>query len=64
MKSPLSLLIFVLTALAALASGLKIAQKSVLFSYPNETPQSIVDEAVEKISELGGMVTHEFTLFK
>jgi hypothetical protein len=64
MKSPLSLLIFALTALLALASGLKLAQKAVLFSYPPATPQDVIDAAMDKINEAGGMVTHEFHFFK
>jgi fructose-specific phosphotransferase system IIC component len=63
MKSPLSV-IFALTVLAALSSGLKVAQKAVVFSYPDATPQDIVDAAMDKIVALGGMVTHEFKLFK
>jgi hypothetical protein len=64
MKSPLSILIFALTALATLASGLKLAQKSVVFSYPAATPQHVVNAAMEAIVEAGGMITHEYKIFK
>jgi hypothetical protein len=64
MKSPLSLLIFALTALLSLASGLKLAQKAVVFSYPPATPQDVVDAAMDEINAAGGMVTHEFKIFK
>jgi hypothetical protein len=64
MKSPLSILIFALTVLASLASGLKIAQKAVVFSYPATTPQNVIDAAMDMIGKAGGTITHEFKIFK
>ncbi|KAK0741762.1 hypothetical protein B0T21DRAFT_283691 [Apiosordaria backusii] len=39
-------------------------QKSVLISYPPETPDSIVDDAKKAIKDAGGIITHEYTLIK
>ena len=64
MKSLLSFFIIALTALAALVSGLKLAQKAVVVRYPKSTPQYVVDQAKDAILEAGGFVTHEFKLFK
>ncbi|KAK4228403.1 hypothetical protein QBC38DRAFT_475189 [Podospora fimiseda] len=39
-------------------------QKSVLISYPADTPDSIVTQAKKAIVEAGGIITHEYTLIK
>lgn len=39
-------------------------QKSVLISYPPETPDSVVDNAKKAIKDAGGVITHEYTLIK
>lgn len=39
-------------------------QKSVIVSYPSETPDSIVDQAKQAIKDSGGVITHEYQLIK
>lgn len=39
-------------------------QKSVLVTYPPETPNSVVNQAKKAIVDAGGMITHEYTLIK
>ncbi|KAJ4306834.1 hypothetical protein N0V88_000205 [Collariella sp. IMI 366227] len=39
-------------------------QKSVLVTYPPETPNSVVDQAKKAIVDAGGVITHEYTLIK
>lgn len=57
-----------LSAVVALLVTVGVAvapQKTIVVSYqdPN-TPQSAVDEAMAAIKEAGGVITHEYTLFK
>ena len=34
--------------------------KTVVVSYPNDTPSSVVDNAIEEIKGAGGIITHEY----
>lgn len=36
-------------------------QKAVMISFPQDTPQSEVDKAMETLKHAGGYVTHEFS---
>jgi hypothetical protein len=63
MKSPLSILLAILSVLA-LALAIKVAPKSVVFTYPSTTPDHILDEAKQAIIKAGGMITHEYHIFK
>jgi hypothetical protein len=47
---------FLTTAAMAVAP-----HKSVIISYPNDTPQSVVDEAMAKIEKDGGRITHKYS---
>ncbi|PSN68389.1 hypothetical protein BS50DRAFT_492475 [Corynespora cassiicola Philippines] len=38
--------------------------KSVIVSFPNDTPDHIVDEAKEAIRKAGGQITHEYNIIK
>ncbi|KXX80684.1 Protease B inhibitor 2 [Madurella mycetomatis] len=56
---------FLLATLTLLSGTTAVdVQKSVLISYPPETPDSIVEEAKKAIVGSGGSVTHEYQLFK
>ncbi|KAH8657021.1 hypothetical protein BGZ60DRAFT_472438 [Tricladium varicosporioides] len=55
---------FTLLALASVAIGAAMPQKSVIVSYPDSTPDSIVDQAMDAIKEAGGLITHEYKLIK
>lgn len=39
------------------------SQKAVLITYPQDTPSSEVDKAIEAVKGAGGMITHEFSTF-
>ncbi|KAL8409461.1 hypothetical protein RB594_007773 [Gaeumannomyces avenae] len=52
-------------ALTVLASAAPIEnQKQVIVSYPNETPNSVIDQAKDAIRAGGGIITHDFELIK
>lgn len=55
---------FLVTLLAALflvsAYAVK-QQKAVLITYPEDTPASEVDKAIDVLKEAGGVVTHEYS---
>ncbi|KAL2160114.1 hypothetical protein VTH06DRAFT_1769 [Thermothelomyces fergusii] len=55
-----------LVATLTLLSGAFAAdiQKSVLITYPPETPDSVVEQAKKAVIEAGGIITHEYTLIK
>ena len=36
-------------------------RKSVIISYPNDTPQSVVDDAMASIEKNGGRITHKYS---
>jgi len=39
-------------------------QKSVIITYPADTPNSILDQAKQAIRDGGGIITHEYQLIK
>jgi hypothetical protein len=55
----LSILAFVTAVLAAAQP-----QKAVIVSYPNDTPDHIIDQAKSAIIAAGGVITHEYKLIK
>ncbi|KKY28838.1 hypothetical protein UCRPC4_g00347 [Phaeomoniella chlamydospora] len=57
------LLSFILAVLAIYASAAS-TQKAVIVSYPNNTPGHVIEEAKDIIREAGGVITHEYKLFK
>ena len=52
-----ALLLALLVVLAAATSP----QRSVIVSYPDDTPDSVLDEAKAAIKQAGGLVTHEYS---
>lgn len=38
--------------------------KSILVTYPPETPNSVVEQAKKAVVDAGGIITHEYTLIK
>jgi Mrp family chromosome partitioning ATPase len=58
------LAIFSILALVAVVLGATMPQKAVIVSYPDETPDSVVDQAKSAIKAAGGMITHEYKLIK
>lgn len=58
-------LAFLLTTLTLLSGAVSASgQKSVIISYPPETPDSIVDQAKKAVVDAGGVITHEYQLIK
>jgi hypothetical protein len=56
---------FFIAALTLLSGVIAVdIQKSVLITYPPETPDSVVNQAKKAIVDAGGMITHEYTLIK
>lgn len=56
---------FFLAALTLFSSALAVdIQKSVIVSYPEGTPESVLDQAKDAIRQAGGQITHEYTLIR
>lgn len=53
-----------LFALFALALGVTQPQKQVIVSYPDNTPDAVLDKAMNAIKEAGGIITHEYKIIK
>jgi len=51
--------IFLISTVAAVAQ-----QKSVIVSFPADTPAHILDQAKSAVLKAGGMITHEYTIIK
>lgn len=51
----------VLTALFAATTMAVAPQRSVIISFPNETPDHIVEEAKEAIRKAKGVIIHEYS---
>jgi hypothetical protein len=52
--------IFLISAVTAVAQP----QKSVIVSFPKDTPSEILDKAKNAVIEAGGFITHEYTIIK
>lgn len=48
-------------AFAAAALAVSVPQHAVIVSYPDNTPDSVLDEAKHAIKAAGGVVTHEYS---
>lgn len=57
-------IIATLAAVLAIASGAVQPQKQVIVSYPENTPNSVIEAAMNEIKAAGGIITHEFKVFK
>lgn len=60
MRFALSTLFVVLLATFAMAAA---PQKSVIMSWPNDTPNSVVEAAKQAIIDAKGTITHEYSKF-
>jgi hypothetical protein len=56
--------IFSLFALITVALGATMPQKAVIVSYPDNTPDTVLDKAKDAIKAAGGMITHEYKIIK
>lgn len=50
--------------LAVMATQTAQPQKSVIVSYPADTPDRVLAQAKEKILQMGGFITHEYHIIK
>lgn len=55
---------FSFLAVASFAFGAVLPQKAVIISYPDNTPDRIVSQAMDAIKAAGGIITHEYRLIK
>ncbi|CCC07299.1 unnamed protein product [Sordaria macrospora k-hell] len=56
---------FVLGALALVSGAIAVdVQKSVIITYKENTPDSVIRDAKKAIVDAGGVITHEYTLMK
>ncbi|KAK5172645.1 uncharacterized protein LTR77_002765 [Saxophila tyrrhenica] len=62
MKFAIQLLLIAL--LAFFGAAATVDQKPVIISYPKDTPQSVLDEAMETIRKAGGVITHEYSIIR
>jgi len=53
-------LLFLTTLVAAVAQP----QKSVIISFPSDTPYSVIEQAKEAVLNAGGVITHEYKIIK
>ncbi|KAF1353354.1 hypothetical protein BDV97DRAFT_346367 [Delphinella strobiligena] len=61
MKFTIHLLLIALFVVFAYASA---PLKQVIVSYPNDTPDSVLEKAKAAIKEAGGVITHEYNIIK
>ena len=54
------LLCLVAALLVTLASAIT-AQKAVMITYPEDTPASVIENAMDAIRKAGGTITHEYS---
>ncbi|KFZ10288.1 hypothetical protein V502_08216 [Pseudogymnoascus sp. VKM F-4520 (FW-2644)] len=53
-----------LLTLLALAAAAAQPQRQVIVSYPDNTPNSVLEAAMDEIRAAGGIITHEYKIFK
>ncbi|KAL2410893.1 hypothetical protein ABEF95_006099 [Exophiala dermatitidis] len=53
-----------LFTLVAAVLALPAPQKPVVVQYPEDTPASVIQHAIEEIKKDGGIITHEYSLIK
>ncbi len=63
-NAKMKLTLFSILALITVVMAAAQPQKAVIVSYPNDTPDSIVDQAKDAIVAAGGVITHEYKLIK
>jgi len=49
---------------AAAFAAAAAPQKAILVSYPDDTPNHVVETAKKEIKKAGGLITHEYHFFK
>ena len=64
MTSRIAFLLFAFLTIIVLVTAIKLPQKSVVISFPTATPEDVLQKTKDAIVEAGGMITHEYKLFK
>jgi hypothetical protein len=64
MKSPLAIILVLAICLITIVFAVELPEKSVIVSFPPNTPAHIMTEAMGAIVDAGGMITHEYKIFK
>ncbi|MCJ1477355.1 hypothetical protein MMC13_006026 [Lambiella insularis] len=54
----------ILMSLLVLSASAALPKKQVIITYPNNTPDSVLDEAKVAITSAGGIITHEYELIR
>lgn len=57
----LFLFVTLLTVVALSVRAVVLPQKAIIVSYPDDTPERVLDEAMSAIKAAGGVVTHEYS---
>jgi hypothetical protein len=60
----MKLSIFMLLTIVVGVFSALVPQKAVIVTYPEDTPNHVLDKAMEAIEAAGGMITHEYKLIK
>jgi Mrp family chromosome partitioning ATPase len=60
----LLLLTYLLGCLFALTVFAIAPQKAVVVTYPEDTPDSVMDQAKDTIRKAGGIITHDYKIIK
>ncbi|KZF20695.1 hypothetical protein L228DRAFT_249483 [Xylona heveae TC161] len=50
--------------IAVVCAAPPTSDRSVIVSYPNDTPASVMTQAKKAITDAGGIITHEYKLIK
>ena len=53
-----------LATLLAVGAAISQPQRQVIVSYPDNTPDSVLEAAKNEIKAAGGFITHEYKIFK
>ncbi|KKZ59180.1 hypothetical protein EMCG_05427 [[Emmonsia] crescens] len=60
--------LYLVTILLALLAPAVLAgtepQKAVMVTYPKDTPNSVIEQAMQAVKDAGGTITHKFELIK
>lgn len=59
------LLALLVAALTIISGAIAVdVQKSVIITYPQNTPDSVLDQAKKAIEDAGGIITHNYQFIK
>lgn len=56
--------LFTILSFMAVVFAAQLPQKSIIVSYDDNVPDSVINQAMDAIKSAGGMITHEYKLIK